>query len=74
MMTYDRPSQATSHQSEPQEQYQSRFPGHSGTGIAEAIGAQSSLLNRVDDEHSKCRADAGDPVDELDMDITAVLG
>ena len=38
------------------------------------VGIKPTLLNRIDDQHAQCRADAGDPVDELDMDIGAVAG
>ena len=35
---------------------------------------ETRLLDRIDDEHSERRADAGDPVDEFDMDEGAVAG
>jgi hypothetical protein len=58
------PRQTTRQQRKAQEQHQSRLPGHAIAAVTEAIGGQSRLVDRVDDQHAQCGADTRDPVDE----------
>lgn len=54
-------------QREAQEQHQPRLPRNTVPAVAEAVGAESRLVDRVDDEHAERRAHARDPIDEGDV-------
>lgn len=67
-ITYDAPSQTSSHQRETNEQKQSGPPNRSG--IPEPVlTPHTVLVDQVDDEHSEQRTDSRDPVDERDVHI-----
>lgn len=68
------PRQTTRQERKPQEQHKPRLPRHSAPAVAEAIRLQPRLLNRVDHQHPERRADAGNPVDELDVNFGPVAG
>lgn len=70
--THHTPGQPASQQRKPQEKHKPRLPRHPTTAVTEAVRLQTGLFDRVDDEHSKRRANAGDPVDELDVDERSV--
>lgn len=72
--TYDSTRQSTRHEREAQEQDQPSLPRDASAGVGEAVGTEPRLLDRVDDEHAERRADAGDPVHELDVHVRPVLG
>lgn len=59
-------------QSKSQEQHEAGLPRHAATTIAEAIGVQSGLFNRVDDQHSQRGTNARNPVDKFHMHLGAV--
>lgn len=67
-------SHSTSQASKPQEQNNPRFPRHAGARVAKGVGAQAGLLDRVDNQHTRCREDEGQPVNEVDMDVGAIEG
>lgn len=69
----DAASQASSHQSKPEEQNKFSLPRNTIAGITEAVSTQAGLVNAVNDEHAKGGADGRDPVDECDVDVRAVL-
>lgn len=70
--THHTPRQTAGQQREPEEQNEARLPRNPTSAVTEAIGIQPRLLDRVDDHHAQRRADAGDPVNELDMDLGAI--
>jgi hypothetical protein len=65
--THHTPRQTARQERKPQEQHKPRLPRHSAPAIAEAIRLQPRFLNRVDHQHPERRADARNPVDELDV-------
>jgi hypothetical protein len=63
-----------SHGSKSHEQHDSRFPRYAIPTVAETVTGQASLVYAVDDDHAKGREDAGDPVDEGEVEDGAVEG
>lgn len=59
---------------ESQEQDHTRLPCDTRSTIAERVGAEALFFDRVDDEHAQAGEDERQPVDELHVDIGAVLG
>lgn len=59
---------------EPEEQDDAGLPCDAGAAVAEGVGAEALLLDRVDDEHAEAGEDERQPVDEFDVDVGSVLG
>jgi hypothetical protein len=70
----DTTSESSSHGSKSHEQHDSRFPRYAIPAVAETVTRQASLVYAVDDDHAKGREDAGDPVDEGEVEDGAVEG
>jgi hypothetical protein len=51
-----------------------RFPSNAIPAIAETVTGQASLVYAVDDDHAEGREDAGDPIDEGEVEDGAVEG
>ncbi len=72
--TYNRTSQTACHERKAQKEHQPRLPRNASARVGEAVGAEARLLDRVDHQHAQRRADAGDPVDELDVHVRTIPG
>ncbi len=72
--TYNRTSKTARHERKAQKEHQPRLPRDAGARVGEAVGAEARLLDRVDHQHAQRRADAGDPVDKLDVHVRAIPG
>lgn len=70
----DTSSHTTSEGGKAQEQYHASLPRDTRPTVAERVGAEALLLDRVDDEHAQTGEDEGQPINKLDMDIRAVVG
>ena len=67
-------SKTSSHSSKAHEQHNPRFPRNAVPTIAETVTRQARLVYAVDDDHAEGREDAGDPVDEGEVEDGAVEG
>jgi len=70
----DAASKSSSHSSKAHEQHDPRFPRNAIPAVAETVAGQASLVYAVDDDHAECREDAGDPIDEGEVEDGAVEG
>jgi hypothetical protein len=68
----DTSSKTTGHGSKTHKQDNTRLPRDTITAVAEAISSQTSLINRVDNEHAKSTEDGRDPVDEGHVHFGAI--
>ena len=68
----DTASKATSHGSKAHEQDNTSFPGDAITAVAEVIGREACLVDRVDNQHAEGAEDGGDPVDKGHVYIGAI--
>lgn len=57
---------------EAQEQHDAGLPGDARPRVAERVGREPRLLDRVDDEHAERAEDEGQPVDEGHMHVRHV--
>lgn len=62
------PRQAPRQQRKPQKQDQSSLPRDTVSTVAKRVGGQARFVDGIYDEHAQGAADAGDPVDEGDVD------
>lgn len=72
LYTHHTTGQPPCEQRKAQKEHKPRFPSHLAAAVAVAVGAQPRLLDRVDHQHPQRGADAGDPVDELDVHVGAI--
>ena len=68
----DTTSKTTSHGSKAHEQDNTGLPGDTIATVAEVIGREAGLVDRVDDKHAEGTEDDGDPVDKGHVDVGAV--
>jgi len=68
----DTASKATSHGSKAHKQDNTSFPGDAITAVAEVIGREACLVDRVDNQHAEGTEDDGNPVDKGHVYIGAI--
>jgi hypothetical protein len=70
----DTTSETTSHGSEAHEEDNASLPGNTIAAVAEVIGREAGLVDRVNDKHAEGTEDDGDPVDKGHVDVGAIEG